>query len=116
MKSVCLRSSADLIWAVMPDYEYRQTVVTLPVPVGESAATEFQAVGRIPLRLGWKAVYQAIDPDGEAEAEQTLPSLSNGETAILSDPWLVAESRRRLLLQARALRAAPYPSGFQTRA
>src|SRR5450631_232280 len=77
--------------AVMPDYEYRQTVVTLPVPVGESAAAEFRAVGRIPLRLGWKAVYQAVDPDGEAEAEQTLPSLSDGETAILSEPRVEAK-------------------------
>jgi hypothetical protein len=48
--------------AVMPDYEYRQTVVTLPAPVGESAAAEFRAVWRIPLRLGWKADYQAVDP------------------------------------------------------
>jgi len=77
--------------AVMPDYEYRQTVVTLPVPVGESAVAEFRAVGRIPLRLGWKAVYQAIDPDGEAKAEQTLPPLSDGETAILSDPRVEAK-------------------------
>jgi DNA topoisomerase-3 len=71
--------------AVMPDYEYRQTVVTMSVPVPNSAAAEFRAVGRIPLRLGWKAVYQPVDPDVEAEAEQTLPSLSDGETAIPSD-------------------------------
>jgi DNA topoisomerase-3 len=77
--------------AVMPDYEFRQTLVTLPVPISESAAAEFRAVGRIPLRLGWKAVYQAVDPDGEAEAEQTLPSLSDGETAILSEPRVEAK-------------------------
>jgi DNA topoisomerase-3 len=52
---------------------------------------EFRAVGRIPLRLGWKAVYRAADPDGEAEAEQTLPSLGDGETAILSDPRVEAK-------------------------
>src|SRR6202045_2362034 len=51
--------------AVMPDYEYRQTAVTMSVPVPENAAAEFRAVGRIPLRLGWKAVYQAVDPDVE---------------------------------------------------
>ena len=77
--------------AVMPDYEYRQTVVTMSVPVPENAAAEFRAVGRIPLRLGWKAVYQAIDPDVEAEAEQTLPSPSDGETAILSEPRVEAK-------------------------
>ena len=77
--------------AVMPDYEYRQTVVTLSVPILDSAAAEFRAVGRISLRLGWKAVYQAVDPDVEVEAEQTLPSLSDGETAILSDPRVEAK-------------------------
>ena len=77
--------------AVMPDYEYRQTVVTMSVPVPGGAAAEFRAVGRIPLRLGWKAVYQAVDPDSEAEAEQTLPSLSDGENAILSDARVEAK-------------------------
>ncbi|WP_159731206.1 DNA topoisomerase [Methylosinus sp. Ce-a6] len=71
--------------AVMPDYEYRQTVVTMAVPIPGRATAEFRAVGRIPLRLGWKAVYQAIDPDAETEAEQTLPSLRDGESATLSD-------------------------------
>ncbi|SFK59262.1 DNA topoisomerase [Methylocapsa palsarum] len=77
--------------AVMPDYEYRQTVVTLSVPVPESGPAEFRAVGRIPLRLGWKAVYQAVDPDSEAEDEQTLPSLGDGETAVLSDARVEAK-------------------------
>ena len=77
--------------AVMPDYEYRQTVVTMSVPVPGKVAAEFRAVGRIPLRLGWKAVYQAIDPDAEAEVEQTLPLLSDGEKAILSDPRVEAK-------------------------
>ena len=77
--------------AVMPDYEYRQTVVTMSVPVPGKVAAEFRAVGRIPLRLGWKAVYQAIDPDAEAEVEQTLPMLSDGEKAILSDPRVEAK-------------------------
>ena len=77
--------------AVMPDYEYRQTVVTMSIPVPSGAAAEFRVVGRIPLRLGWKAVYQAVDPDAEAEAEQTLPSLSDGETASLSDARVEAK-------------------------
>ncbi len=77
--------------AVMLDYEYRQTVVTLSVPVPEGSPAEFRAVGRIPLRLGWKAVYQAADLDSEAEDEQTLPSLSDGETAVLSDARVEAK-------------------------
>ena len=77
--------------AVMPDYEYRQTVVTTSVPVPGGVAAEFRAVGRIPLRLGWKAVYQAVDPDAEAEAEQPPPSLRDGENAILSDARVEAK-------------------------
>jgi DNA topoisomerase-3 len=72
--------------AVMPDYQYRQTVITMPVPILKNEIAEFRAVGRIPLRLGWKAVYQAVDPDAETESEQMLPSLKDGETAMLSDP------------------------------
>ena len=75
--------------AVMPDYEYRQTVITMSVPVPGAAAAEFRATGRIPLRLGWKAVYQAVDPD--AEAEQMLPTLCDGENAIMSDARVEAK-------------------------
>jgi DNA topoisomerase-3 len=77
--------------AVMPDYDYRQTVVTLSVPVSQGGPAEFRAVGRIPLRLGWKAVTQAADPDSEAEDAQTLPPLSDGETAVLSDARVEAK-------------------------
>jgi DNA topoisomerase III len=83
--------------AVMPDFEYRQTVVTMKVPVpqqGSAAAAEFRAVGRIPLVQGWKAAFGAADPEpgrqkegeGEIEAEQTLPHLVDGEVATLTDP------------------------------
>ena len=77
--------------AVMPDYEYRQTVITMLVPVPGAAAAEFRATGRIPLRLGWKAVYQAVDPDAEVEAEQMLPALGDGENAIMSDARVEAK-------------------------
>ena len=74
--------------AVMPDFEYRQTVVTMKVPVpeqGAAAAAEFRAVGRIPLVQGWKAAFGAAEPEpgrekeGEAETEQTLPQLVDGQ-------------------------------------
>jgi DNA topoisomerase-3 len=83
--------------AVMPDYEYRQTVATMRVPVPGAAAIEFRAVGRIPLKQGWKAVYGATEPepekpkDGDAEAEQTLPQLTNGERATLTHPRVEAK-------------------------
>jgi DNA topoisomerase-3 len=83
--------------AVMPDYEYRQTVATMRVPLHEVMAIEFRAVGRIPLKQGWKAVYGAAEPEpekskeGDAEAEQTLPQLTNGEQATLTRPRVDAK-------------------------
>jgi len=79
--------------AVMPDYEYRQTVATLNVPVQGGPAVEFRATGRIPLRPGWKAVYGKVLPekDKEGNAEQTLPNLTDGETATLTDPNIEAK-------------------------
>ena len=80
--------------AVMPDYEFRQTVVTMSVPVTGGSAAEFRAIGQIPLKLGWKAAYGAMMPDEnkENDAEQTLPALTNGESATLSDPKVEAKS------------------------
>lgn len=79
--------------AVMPDYEYRQTVATISAPIPGSPTVEFRATGRIPLRLGWKAVYGATLPeqDGEGEAEQTLPPLTDGEVATLTEPKVEAK-------------------------
>src|SRR4051794_37646516 len=74
--------------AVMPDYEYRQTTAVMDV-----GGHEFRAVGRIPLRLGWKAVHGTAetarehrsDRGGDAErAEQALPPLADGEVAVLN--------------------------------
>ena len=55
--------------AVMPDYEYRQTVATISVPVPGNPTAEFRAIGHIPLRLGWKAVYRALLPQKDGESE-----------------------------------------------
>lgn len=89
--------------AVSPDYEYQQTTVTLQVPVPELGGgdkAEFRAVGRMPLKPGWKAVFGVSEPepepaekarkgekasdDGDGDASQVLPPLRNGETASLS--------------------------------
>ena len=103
--------------AVMPDYEYTQTVVTTRVPIVPDAlpegvtaescpkSAEFRAVGRIPVKPGWKAVYGATEPeqdgandgrsksgkDGDADADQTLPRLHDGEQATLSRPKVQAK-------------------------
>jgi DNA topoisomerase-3 len=82
--------------AVMPDFEYRQTIATMNVPLrqqGADAAAEFRAVGRIPLVQGWKAAFADPEPGREkdAEAEQTLPHLVDGETATLTEPLVQAK-------------------------
>ncbi|QCN96369.1 DNA topoisomerase III [Azospirillum argentinense] len=79
--------------AVMPDYEYRQTTVLMNVPV-EGKPVVFRAVGRIPLKLGWKAAFSSAETDGkpdEKEEEQTLPPLVDGEPARLSEPRVEAK-------------------------
>lgn len=85
--------------AVMPDYEYRQTIISMDVPVpldhlaeiaGQTA--QFRAVGRIPLVAGWKAAFGSTDAvpmeagnkTKDKDAEQTLPQLADGEAATLS--------------------------------
>ena len=92
--------------AVMPDFEYRQTVVTMEVPVpARQSRVEFRAVGRIPLVQGWKAVYGGADPEGgQSETEQTLPPLVDGETATLTRAARARPSdtsRRRATTKAR---------------
>ena len=84
----------------MPDFEYRQTVVTMKVPVpqqGSGAAADFRAVGRIPLVQGWKAAFGAAEPESgrekeeETESEQALPQLVDGQSATLTDPRVQAK-------------------------
>src|SRR3954469_3513711 len=79
--------------AVMPDYEYRQTIATINVLVPGGPTAEFRATGHIPLRLGWKAVYGVLlqEKDGEIEPEQTLPTLTDGETVTLTEPKVEAK-------------------------
>ncbi len=84
--------------AVMPDFEYRQTLVTLELPLpekGTGAAAEFRAVGRIPLVPGWKAAFGNAEAEPEqgkaAEADQTLPQLEDGQTATLTRPKVQAK-------------------------
>ena len=91
--------------SVMPDFEYRQTVVTMKVPVGAQlpargagATVEFRAVGRIPLVQGWKEAFGATEPEpaprekgGTPETDQTLPQLSHGQSATLTKPKVQAK-------------------------
>ena len=86
--------------AVMPDFEYRQTVVTMKVPLpgqGSAAMAEFRAVGRIPLKQGWKEAFGTAEPDTErgkgveAETDQTLPPLVDGQNATLTHPQVQAK-------------------------
>jgi DNA topoisomerase-3 len=68
--------------AVMPDFRYRQTIVTLDVQ-----GFSFRAAGRQPLDLGWRAAFPDWQPaDEKGEGAQLLPSLRNGEVAELHNP------------------------------
>ena len=67
--------------AMMPDYRYRQTSVTLDV-----RGHTFAATGRQPLDFGWRAAFPDWQPAEEkGDGAQPLPRLRDGETARLSD-------------------------------
>ncbi|WP_426958973.1 type IA DNA topoisomerase [Muricoccus radiodurans] len=67
--------------AMMPDFRYRQTTVTLDV-----RGHAFQASGRQPIELGWRAAFPNWTPaDEKGEEAQLLPALRNGEATRLHD-------------------------------
>ena len=76
--------------ALMPDFRYRQTTATLDV-----RGFEFRASGRQPIDLGWRAAFPDWQPaDEKGDEAQLLPSLRNGETALLLDPKIEAKETR----------------------
>ncbi|MFC7478341.1 type IA DNA topoisomerase [Dankookia sp. GCM10030260] len=67
--------------AMMPDFRYRQTTVTLDV-----RGYLFRAAGRQPIELGWRTAFPDWQPAEEkGEEAQLLPALRHGETATLRD-------------------------------
>ena len=76
--------------AVMPDYRYRQTRVTMDV-----RGFEFGTTGRQPIEAGWRGAFPDWKPDEEkGEAAQALPPLRDGETAHLRDPKIEDKETR----------------------
>ena len=76
--------------AVMPDFRYRQTTVTMDVR-GHS----FRATGRQPLEFGWRSAFPDWQPAEErGEDAQMLPALRDGEVARLSDVKVEAKETR----------------------
>jgi DNA topoisomerase III len=76
--------------ALMPDFRYRQTTVTLDV-----RGFEFRAAGRQPIDLGWRAAFPEWQPaDEKSDEAQLLPPLRNGETAQLQDPKIQNKETR----------------------
>jgi DNA topoisomerase III len=76
--------------AVMPDFRYRQTTVTLDVH-----GFAFRAAGRQPIDLGWRAAFPDWQPANEKGDEaQLLPALRNGETAKLQNPSIEDKETR----------------------
>ena len=67
--------------AMMPDFRYRQTTVTL-----DMRGHLFRAAGRQPIELGWRAAFPDWQPAEErGEDAQLLPALRDGEAAVLRD-------------------------------
>src|SRR5947209_10804957 len=76
--------------AVMPDFRYRQTTVTLDV-----GGHVFRATGRQPIELGWHAAFPDWQPAEErGEDAQLLPAMRDGEAARLSDVKVEAKETR----------------------
>ena len=76
--------------AVMPDYRYRQTTVTLDV-----RGFEFRAAGRQPVEVGWRDAFPGWQPEEEKDAAaQALPVLTDGEPARLREPAIEDKETR----------------------
>ena len=81
--------------ALMPDFRYRQTTASLDV-----GGAAFQAVGRQPIEIGWRAVYgeederQGRDGEDTKDDRQMLPPLRDGETVGLSEPAVEAKETK----------------------
>jgi len=68
--------------ALMPDFRYRQTTATLDVK-----GFPFEATGRQPIDLGWRAAFPEWQPaDEKGDGGQLLSAMRDGETARLHDP------------------------------
>jgi DNA topoisomerase-3 len=76
--------------ALMPDFRYRQTSVTLDV-----RGFAFRSAGRQPIDLGWRAAFPEWRPaDEKGDEAQLLPALRNDESAKLLKPRIEAKETR----------------------
>jgi DNA topoisomerase-3 len=76
--------------SVMPDFRYRQTTATLDV-----RGFVFNATGRQPIDLGWRAAFPDWQPTAEkGDGALLLPALRNGEAAQLLNPTIEDKETR----------------------
>ncbi len=76
--------------AMMADFRYQQTTVTMDVQ-----GSEFRAVGRQPIELGWRAAFPEWQPaDEKGEDAQMLPLLTHAEAARLHDALVEGKETR----------------------
>jgi DNA topoisomerase-3 len=71
------------IAAVSGDYHYEQTTISMG-----AAGITFSTVGKVPLEMGWKALFGgagkgAEGADGEDGGSDTLPPVKDGEQALM---------------------------------
>lgn len=74
--------AAAYVAAMMPDYKYMATTVSLNV-VGNAGPYLFQARGHVPLVEGWKKIRGATN-DKKKKGEGALPPIEDGEILRLS--------------------------------
>ena len=78
------------IASVMPDYEYKQTNVSLDVE-----GYTFKASGRQPTKVGWKAIYAREETEGSGNEEnQNLPRLTNGEDGQITQAKTIGKETK----------------------
>ena len=76
--------------AIMPDFRYRQTTVTLDV-----RGFDFRTAGRQPIDLGWRAVFPDWQPAEEkGDGAQLLLALRDGEIAQLQNSTIEEKKTR----------------------
>lgn len=69
--------------ALAPDYEYRQTTVSMLLP-WKGHDWDFRTIGRVPLVPGWRAILGGGGKDAEIE----LPDIKDGEAGEILDARL----------------------------
>lgn len=67
------------LMSLLPDYEYRETQITLPATLQDGRTLPFAAKGLTPVKLGWRVLE-----DAETK-ESLIPNIKDGEQGELKE-------------------------------